>query len=49
MPQEATATHLGPGEVAHGRFSPVAMAGYFGEDVDYRPSLFLVAGRSASQ
>ena len=44
MPQEATTTRLGPGEVAHALIAPVEVAGYFGEDVEYRPSLFLVGG-----
>jgi hypothetical protein len=44
LPTEATATQLGPGEVAHARFAPVAVAGYFGEDKQYRPSFFLVGG-----
>ena len=44
LPQEAAATPLGPGEVAHARFAPVGVAGYFGEDKPYRPSFFLVGG-----
>ena len=44
MPQVAATTRLGPGEVAHARIGPVSVAAYFGEDVDYRPSLFLVGG-----
>jgi hypothetical protein len=44
MPNEATTTRLGPGELAHIRIAPVEVAGYFGEDVEYRPSLFLVGG-----
>jgi hypothetical protein len=44
MPQEATPTQLGPGEVAHARFAPVGVVGYFGEDVQYRSSFFLVGG-----
>jgi hypothetical protein len=44
MPQEATATQLGPGEVAHAHFAPVGVAGYFGEDKGYRPSFFLLGG-----
>jgi hypothetical protein len=44
MPHEATTTRLGPGEVAHIRIAPVEVAGYFGEDMEYRPSLFLVGG-----
>jgi hypothetical protein len=44
LPQEATTAQLGPGEVAHARLAPVAVAGYFGEDREYRPSLFLVGG-----
>lgn len=44
MPQEATATPLGPGEVAHAHFAPVGVAGYFGEDKPYRPGFLLVGG-----
>jgi hypothetical protein len=44
MPQEATATQLGPGEVAHARFAPVGVSGYFGEDKQYRSSFFLIGG-----
>jgi hypothetical protein len=44
LPQEATATQLGPGEVAHARFSPVGVAGYFGEEREYRRSFFLFGG-----
>jgi hypothetical protein len=44
MPHEAPITRLGPGEVAHARISPVSLVAYFGDDVDYRPSLFLVGG-----
>jgi hypothetical protein len=35
---------LGPGEVAHARFAPVAVAGYFGENKQYRSSFFLIGG-----
>jgi hypothetical protein len=44
LPQETPATQLGPGEVAHARFAPVGVAGYFGEDKQYRSSFFLVGG-----
>ena len=44
LPQEAAATQLGPGEVAHARFAPVGVAGYFGENKPYRSSFFLVGG-----
>ena len=44
MPSQATTTRLGPGELAHIRIAPVEVAGYFGEDMEYRPSLFLVGG-----
>jgi hypothetical protein len=44
MPHEDTATQLGPGEVAHAHFAPVGVAGYFGEDTQYRPSFFLFGG-----
>ena len=44
MPTEATATRLGPGETAHAHFAPVGVAGYFGEDKEYRSSLFLIGG-----
>ena len=35
---------LGPGEVAHARFAPVGVTGFFGEDAQYRKSFFLVGG-----
>ena len=44
LPQEATATQLGPGEVAHARFAPVGVSGFFGEEKEYRRSIFLVGG-----
>ena len=44
MPSVSAALPLGPGEVAHARFAPVAVAGYFGEDTQYRPSFLLVGG-----
>jgi hypothetical protein len=44
MPREATATSLGPGEVAHAHFAPVDMAGYFGENKEYRSSFLLFGG-----
>ena len=44
MPQEATTTQLGPGEVAHARFAPVGVSGYFGEQKEYRSSFFLIGG-----
>jgi hypothetical protein len=44
MPQEAASIPLGPGETAHARFAPVAVAGFFGEDKQYRPSFFLIGG-----
>ncbi len=44
LPVEASPTQLGPGEVAHARFAPVGVAGYFGEDKEYRRSFFLVGG-----
>ncbi len=44
LPQEATATQLGPGEVAHAHFAPVGVLGYFGEDRQYSRSLFLIGG-----
>jgi len=44
LPQEAPSTQLGPGEIAHARFAPVGVAGYFGEDKEYRPSFLLVGG-----
>ena len=43
-PSEATTTRLGPGELAHIRIAPVEVSGYFGEEVEYRRSLFLVGG-----
>lgn len=44
LPQEATAAPLGPGEIAHAHFAPVSIAGYFGEDKQYRSSFFLIGG-----
>jgi hypothetical protein len=44
LPQEAAAMQLGPGEIAHAHFAPMGLAGYFGEDKEYRPSFFLVGG-----
>jgi hypothetical protein len=44
LPQEAIALPLGPGEIAHAHFAPVGVAGFFGEDRQYRPSFFLVGG-----
>jgi len=44
MPQEASPVQLGPGEVAHARFAPVGISGFFGEDAQYRKSFFLVGG-----
>ena len=44
LPQDATPVQLGPGEVAHARFAPVVMSGYFGEDKQYRSSFFLIGG-----
>jgi hypothetical protein len=44
LPTEANAPPLGPGEVAHARFTPVAVAGYFGEQKEYRRSFLLVGG-----
>jgi hypothetical protein len=44
LPQEQVPTALGPGEVAHARFAPVALSGYFGESSEYRKSFLLVGG-----
>lgn len=44
LPQETTTLPLGPGETAHGHFAPVGVAGYFGEDKQYRPSFLLFGG-----
>jgi hypothetical protein len=44
LPQGTATTPLGPGELAHARFAPVGVAGYFGEDKPYRPSYLLVGG-----
>ncbi len=44
MPQEAAPFQLGPGEIAHARIAPVGISGYFGEDKQYRSSLFLIGG-----
>jgi hypothetical protein len=43
LPQEASTTQLGPGEVAHGHF-PVSVSGYFGEAKEYNRSFFLIGG-----
>lgn len=44
LPQEASPVQLGPGELAHARLAPVAVAGYFGESSQYRKSFFLIGG-----
>jgi hypothetical protein len=44
LPQEPTATQLGPGEVAHARLAPVGVFGYYGENQEYRSSFFLIGG-----
>jgi len=44
LPQEQVPTPLGPGEVAHARFAPVALSGYFGESSEYRKSFLLFGG-----
>ncbi len=44
LPQEASPVQLGPGEVAHARFAPVGVAGYFGENKEYRSGFLLVGG-----
>jgi hypothetical protein len=44
LPQEAAPGPLGPGEVAHARFAPVGVAGYFGENKEVRSSFFLIGG-----
>jgi hypothetical protein len=44
LPRETTAAQLGPGEIAHARFAPVGVSGFFGEDKQYRSSFFLVGG-----
>ena len=44
LPQEASPVQLGPGEVAHARFAPVSVSGYFGEDKPYRSGFILVGG-----
>jgi len=44
MPQEASPVQLGPGEVAHARFAPVGVSGFFGEDAQYQKSFFLIGG-----
>jgi hypothetical protein len=44
LPTEGSPVPLGPGEVAHARFAPVGMSGYFGEQREYRRSFFLVGG-----
>jgi hypothetical protein len=44
LPQAAAPVALGPGEIAHLTLSAVRIAGYFGEDVGYRPSVFLFGG-----
>jgi hypothetical protein len=44
LPQEAPTVQLGPGEVAHARFAPVGISGYFGENAQYNRSFLLVGG-----
>ena len=44
LPEEAAPMPLGPGEVAHARFAPVGLSGYFGEQKEYRQSWFLIGG-----
>jgi hypothetical protein len=44
MPQEAVSVPLGPGEVGHARFAPVALSGYFGEAKEYNRSFLLFGG-----
>jgi hypothetical protein len=44
LPQEQVPMPLGPGEIAHARFAPVALSGYFGEAAEYRKSFLLVGG-----
>jgi hypothetical protein len=44
LPQEQSPVQLGPGEVAHARFAPVGVAGYFGENKEYRRGFLLVGG-----
>ena len=44
LPREAAPVQLGPGEIAHARIAPVGIAGYFGEDKQYRSSFFLIGG-----
>jgi len=44
LPQEAATVQLGPGEVAHAHVAPVAVAGYFGENKQYRNSFLLFGG-----
>ena len=44
VPNEATEARFGPGETAHAHFSPVGVAGQFGEDKQYRSSVFLIGG-----
>ncbi len=44
MPQQAGATGLGPGEIAHVDFRGVSVSGHFGENKEYRPSFLLVGG-----
>ena len=44
LPQEPVAVQLGPGEVAHARFAPVGVNGYFGENAQYSRSFFMIGG-----
>jgi hypothetical protein len=44
LPQESVPMQLGPGEIAHARFAPVGVSGYFGENAEYRRSFLLVGG-----
>ena len=44
LPQEVAPFQLGPGEIVHARIAPVGIAGFFGEDKQYRSSFFLIGG-----
>jgi len=44
LPHEPSPVQLGPGEIAHARFAPVGVAGFFGENAEYRKSFFLIGG-----
>jgi hypothetical protein len=44
LPQEQPTIQVGPGEVEHSRFPGVVVAGFFGENKEYRKGFLLVGG-----